>query len=203
VRDTWRSAETRVVQVPDVYQVLTPEVRGALIEGLEARQRLRETDTTLTAPMTAVAAATQLKKPALLYAVREFETPETRRRLIIPLLHVPTEIQQIEPPPIIAYPSNTPERTPQYETPLLTTTTPPPTYTVTTPTYTPVSSITVPKISEVPTMDVPTVPTPDTVPVPPPLPPMWWRLLPPDAVAGGSEGAYRVQEGKKQILALA
>ncbi len=74
---------------------------------------------------------------------------------------------------------------------------------VPTPTYTPVPPVTVSKISEVPTVDVQPVPTYNPVPQPKPLPPGWWRLLPPWEVAGGSEGAYRVQEGKRQILALA
>ena len=70
------------------------------------------------------------------------------------------------------------------------------------PTYMPV---TVPKISEVPTVDVPTVPTYETSPVPQPtpLPRRWWRLLPPWKVTDGSEGAYKVHAGKRQILALA
>jgi hypothetical protein len=64
---------------------------------------------------------------------------------------------------------------------------------------------TVPKISEVPTVDVLTVPTYDKHPTlqPTSLPPGWWRLLPPWEVAGGGEGAYNVQAGKRQILALA
>jgi polyhydroxyalkanoate synthesis regulator phasin len=202
VKDSWQSAETWVVQVPDVYQVLTPEVRSALIETLETRQRPKETGATTTAPMTTVAAATQLRKPELLYTVtvKEFETPETRQRLIIPLSHIPTEIPELAPKFPIPDTSGTPKYTPQYESPPLTTTTTLPTYTVTTPTYPP---ITVPKISEIPTVGVQPAPTPDTVPQPTPLPPGWWRLLPPDSVAEGNEGAYKVQEGKKQVLALA
>jgi hypothetical protein len=153
--------------------------------------------------MTAVAAATQLKKPTQLYAVstREVETPKRRRRIIPPPMHIPTEIQ--EPAQTFPIPDTlkTTKYTPQYEPVSFTTTTPPPTAEVPTPpAYTPV---TVPKISEVPTVDVPTVPPYDVTPVPQPLPPGWWRFLPPDAFAGGSEGAYKVQSGKKQILALA
>jgi hypothetical protein len=217
---------------------LTPEVRSALVEGLETRQRLKESDATLIGATTAVAAAAQLKKPELLYAVREFETPETRRRRIIPPLHMPT--LQVESPFTVKPPyeiPKSPEYEPKYNLPSLTTTTPPPmaevpppptytpvptvsiydvptygvpptsTYTYEVPpmlTYTPVPPTTVPQISEVPLLEVPTVPTPDTVPEPQPLPPGWWRLLPPGMFAeDAKEGAYRVQEGKRQILALA
>jgi len=184
--------------------LLTSEVRSALVEGLETRQRLKEADATLMAPMTATATAVQLRKPELLYAVRELELPERRRRTVIPLIHVPTtEVQKLEFPFPGTDTPNIPARTPQYKTPLLTTTTTPTTSEVVTPTYTP---ITVPKISEVPTLDVPTVPTYDTYPMPQPepLPSGWWRRLPPSLFTEDSkEGAYRVQAGKRQILVLA
>jgi hypothetical protein len=186
--------------------LLAPEVRSALVEGLETR--LKEADVTMTSPMTAATTAVKLRKPELLYAVRELELPKRRRRRIIPLI---PPILQVEPPrdiePWVSTPE-IPERTPQYEVPTVPMSTTPTTADVPPPpTYTPV---TVPKISEVPAVDVPTVPTYDTptydtypTPQPEPLPPGWWRLLPPDAVASGSEGAYKVQAGKKQILALA
>jgi len=214
------------VRPAEVRQVLTPEVRSALLEGLEERQRLGESDATLTSPMTAVAAATRLRKPTVLYVVRELELepPEKRRRPIIPVVpQIPTETPHLAPPSVTPDTLRT-EGVPEYNPPLLATTTPPPTADVPPPpTYTP----TVPQISEVPPLYVPTTPPPGEVPnvpplyvpttpppgevpnVPPPeepprLPPGWWRLLPPDAVMNDSrEGAYKVQAGKRQILVLA
>ena len=60
----------------------------------------------------------------------------------------------------------------------------------------------------VPTLDMVWVPTPTVKPIPAPepapLPPWWWRFVPPDLFGvGGRQGAYRVQSGRKQVLALA
>jgi hypothetical protein len=203
--------ETRVLELAEVRQILTPEVRGALIEGLETRQKLGEAEALpgimLTPEVRQILAQAQEVRrrlaeiDAALKLLLRRKQPKKERRPAIPLM---PPILQTEPPQYVEPSTNALEPfgdISKYNPPLLTTATPPPTYTVTTPTYTPA---TVPKISEVPTVDVPTVPTPDTVPVPPPLPPGWWRLLPPDAVAENSrEGAYKVQTGKKQILALA
>jgi hypothetical protein len=179
-------------------------MRSALVEGLEIRQR--GADAALTKTRTAETAAVRLRKPELLYAVSasEEEAPK-RRKLIIPpmppILQAETPTQYAKPP------TYTPEPLGdilKYNPPAyLTTTATPTTADVPSPpAYTPVA---VPKISEVPAVDVPTVPTSYTYPTPQPspLPPGWWRLLPPDAVADGSKGAYEVQAGKKQILALA
>jgi hypothetical protein len=61
-------------------------------------------------------------------------------------------------------------------------------------------------VHPIPILDITWVPTPTVGPisVPEPLPPWWWRLFPPDAFAGGGrQGAYRVQSGRRQLLALA
>ena len=56
-----------------------------------------------------------------------------------------------------------------------------------------------------PTYDVPTVSVYDEDKYPKPLPRGWWHLLPPHIffTDRASEGVYNVQEGKRQILALA
>jgi hypothetical protein len=48
-----------------------------------------------------------------------------------------------------------------------------------------------------------TVPPNETTPPPESLPPGWWWLIPPNMSTEDKEGAYNVQEGKRQILALA
>jgi len=149
------------------------------------------------------AAAIRLRKPSPLHAVGELEVPKTKQRLIIvPPLKVPTEMQEVAMPlPMTS--TLKMENVSQYKTPSLTATTTPTTSEVATPTY---AHITVSKISDDLWRDVPTVPVYDTVPapLPMPLPPMWWRLLPPGSIAGdGREGAYKMQFGRKQVLALA
>jgi polyhydroxyalkanoate synthesis regulator phasin len=200
--DAVRPSETTTAEI---QQLLMPEIRSALVEGMETRQRLKEADVALTSPMTSAAAAVRLRKPELLYAVstREVEKPK-RRRLIIPLM---PPIMQAETPQYTEPWTKTPESfgdVLKYNLPLLTPLTTPPTADVPpTPTYTPIS---VPQISEVPTVDVPTMPTYDAYPMPQPepLPSGWWRFLPPSMFTeGAKEGAYNVQSGKKQILALA
>jgi hypothetical protein len=185
-------------------QLVTPEARSALVQALRTRAREADTTTDLTAPMTTAATAIKLKKPTTLYTItaREVEKPETRRRIIpLSLLMLQTETPQYAEPPT---------RTPEpfgdilkYSPPLLTTTATPTAANVPSPlTYPPV---TVPKIGEVPTADVPTVPSREAPPPAESLPRRWWRLLPPHIFFSDrtGEGAYRVQEGKKQILALA
>ncbi len=77
------------------------------------------------------------------------------------------------------------------------------------PTYPPVPTYDAPPIDTPwtpPSRDVPDVPPHKTTPVPQPepLPRGWWRLIPPSVFAEDTrEGAYRVQEGKRQILLLA
>jgi hypothetical protein len=162
-----------------------PEVQNALVHALKPGDAL-------------------LKSPRVVQLLLRKEPPEEERRTAIPTA---PPILQAEPPrdikPWVSTPE-TPERVSQYEpTPVPTSTTlttadvPPP------PTYTPV---TVPKISEVPTPDIRPVPTYDTYPAPQPepLPPGWWRLLPPSLFTEDSkEGAYKVQAGKRQVLLLA
>jgi hypothetical protein len=128
------------------------------------------------------------------------QAPEEERR---PFVAKPLTLQ-VEPPQYAKpwiYVLKTPERTSQYEpisvsttstTPTMATIPSPPTYT----------STTVPKISEVSAVDVPTVPTYETTPTP--LPPRWWRIIPPSVfIEDAKEGAYKVQAGKRQILLLA
>jgi polyhydroxyalkanoate synthesis regulator phasin len=199
--DAVRLAETTSA---GIQQLLTPEVRSALVEGLETRQRLKEANVALTSPMTSATAAVQLKKPMLLYALtaREVETPKRRRLVILPM---PQILQAKTPPQYVKQPTYTPESFGDILTPpLLTQPTQPTTPQINVPpppTYTPV---TVPQISEVPTPDIRPVPTYDTPPMPQPLPLGWWRLLPPSLFTeDAKEDAYEVQFGKRQILALA
>jgi polyhydroxyalkanoate synthesis regulator phasin len=154
--------------------------------------------------------AAQLEKPKLLYtALEELETtkitPKRRRRIILP---VPSPLETETPPqydePLVRTPMIS-ERVPRYKTTLVSTFTTPTTANVPSPsTYPPV---TVPRISEVPTVGVPPAPINEKSPTPRQtrLPFGWWSFLPPWKVADdrAGEGAYKVQEGKRQILALA
>ena len=133
--------------------------------------------------------------------------PPNRERKIIPTLPA----LQIEPPSTVKPPyeiPKSPEDEPKYNPPPLTTATPPPTADVPPPpAYTPVPTYEMPPVytprGGVPQPDVPKVPLLEGPP-PTPLPPGWWRLLPPSMFTEDTkEGAYRVQEGKKQILLLA
>jgi hypothetical protein len=155
-------------------------------------------------------AAAQLEKPKLSYtALEELETtkitPKRRRRIILP---VPSPLETETPPQYdkpLVYTLMISERIPRYKTTLVSTFTTPTTANVPSPsTYPPV---TVPRINEVPTVGVSPAPINEKSPTPRQtrLPFGWWRFLPPwkvaDDRAGG--GAYKVQEGKRQILALA
>jgi hypothetical protein len=130
------------------------------------------------------------------------EPSEKERRPAIPIL--PTS--HVEPPQYAKPPTYTPiipEIDLKHSPSLLTTTATPTAANVPSPlTYPPVA---VPKIGEVSTADVPTVPSREAPPPAESLPRRWWRLLPPHTFFSDrtGEGAYRVQEGKKQILALA
>jgi len=181
----------RVDAVPEI--ALTPEIRQALEWTQEAGRRLAELDALL-------------KSPRAVQLLLRREPPEEERRTTIPptLPTMQTETPHPAPPFPRTDTPKIPERATQYEpTPVPTSTTPTMADVPPPPTYTPV---TVPKISEVPTVDVPTVPTYDTYPTPQPspLPPGWWRLLPPSLFTEDSkEGAYKVQAGKRQVLLLA
>jgi len=184
-----RALEVRANAIPEA--ALAPEIRHALRQAQEFGRRLAELDALL-------------KSPRVVQLLLRKEPPEEERRTAIPLmrptLQAETPPQYTEPP---TYTPKTPEYVLQYEPTPVPTSTTPTTAEVATPTYTPV---TVPKISEVPAVDVPTVPTYETTPVPQPepLPPGWWRLLPPSLFTeDAKEGAYKVQAGKRQILALA
>jgi hypothetical protein len=204
-------------------QVLTPEVRRALVQALEVRAReadatadlaklpetaltpeLRQTIAQMQETGRKLAKIDEQLKPPRLQLLRR-EPPEKERKPAVPILQIPTETPRPTPTFPKADTLKTPERILQYEVPTVSTSTTPSTADVPfPPTYTPV---TVPKIGEVPTVDVPTVPTYETAPEPrpTPLPPGWWRLLPPSLFSAdrAGEGAYRVQEGKRQILLLA
>jgi hypothetical protein len=147
-----------------------------------------------------------LKTPHRVQPLLRRELLRKERRPIIPLK--PPVLQTEMPPqydkPLVLTPELFGD-IPRYSSPLLTTTTTPTTANVPSPsTYPPV---TVPRISEVPTVGVPPAPINEKSPTPRQtrLPFGWWRFLPPwkvaDDRAGG--GAYKVQEGKRQILALA
>ena len=185
----------RAETIPE--HALTPEIQQVFAWAQEVGRRLAELDA-------------MLKTPRAVQLLKE-EPPEKRRGLIVtPSLGRP-ETSVPSPPFPISITLKMPEFPWQYEVPTVPTSTPTPAADVPpSPTYTPVppyspTPISTPQISEVPTVDVQPVPTYDTgpMPQPEPLPPGWWRLIPPDAVAGGREGAYKVQTGKKQILALA
>jgi hypothetical protein len=197
--------------------VLTPETRIGLVQALRARAK--------TVPETALMPEIRqllewaqetglkpteisklLKTPHGVQLLLRREPSRKERRPIIPLK--PPVLQTETPPqydePLVRTPM-IPERIPRYKTTLVSTFTTPTTVNVPSPpTYTPV---TVPKISEIPTVDVPTVPTYEKSPTPRQtrLPSGWWRFLPPWKIADdrASGGAYKVQEGKRQILALA
>jgi hypothetical protein len=164
----------------------------------------------------------QLEKPKPLYKVlEEVEVPKRRRRrrrIILPFLpSLEPEIPPQDTRTWILIPK-LPEDIPKYIPPFLTTTITPLAADVPpSPTYTPLA---VPQLTtyDVPTYYVPTVSTSDVptyyVPTEPayyvptePLPYGWWRFLPPGIFfgdrTGTGDGAYKVQEGKKQILALA
>jgi len=181
-----QALEVRAEAIPEY--ALTPEIRQVLREMQLIRQKLAEINELLKTPQ------------GVMQLVRE-ELPERKQRFVIPtvLLTLQAETPQYVKPWTRTL--KTPEDEPKYSPPLLTTATTPTAVTIPSPpTYTPV---TVPKISEVPTVDVPSVPTYDTG-VYKRLPSGWWRLLPPSMfVEDAREGAYRVQEGKRQILALA
>ena len=164
----------------------------------------------------------QLEKPKPLYKVlEEVEVPKRRRRrrrIILPFLpSLEPEIPPQDTRTWIRIPE-LPEDIPKHIPPFLTTTVTPLAVDVPpSPTYTPLA---VPQLTtyDVPTYYVPTVSTSDVptyyVPTEPayyvptePLPYGWWRFLPPGIFfgdrTGTGDGAYKVQEGKKQILALA
>jgi len=144
--------------------------------------------------------------PLYTVSAREVELQKRRRRVVPPKPRVlwaeESLIKYVEP-------RTTLPRVPEINLkhpPLLATTATPNPLTVTAPTY---ATFTVPKIRRTPTYRVPTASTYSTTPPPrrpPPrrLPSGWWHLLPPRIFAdrtGG--GAYKVQGGKRQILALA
>ncbi|MFZ8811211.1 MAG: hypothetical protein ACO2PN_24285, partial [Pyrobaculum sp.] len=168
---------------------LTPELRQTLAWAQEVGRKL-------------ITLSELVKPPRALQLLKEEPTLKERRRRVVPILPA----LQIEPPqgtrPWIRTPEM-PERISQYEPMLVPTSiTPPMTYVPPMPTYTPLG---VPRLT---TYDIPTVPTPD---VPTydrytrRLPYGWWLHLPPHIFFAdrAGEGAYKVQEGKKQILALA
>jgi len=204
--------KTRAELIPEV--AMTPEIKQAVEWAREFGRKLWELGTEL--------------RPVIRPPPADKEPPDKERK-IIPTL--PT--LQVEPPSTVKPPyeiPKSPEDEPKYNPPPLTTTTapptvdvpPPPTYTpVPTyemppvytsdvpppPTYTPVPTYEMPPVYtsrvDVPPTDVPKVPLLEGPP-PTPLPHGWWRLLPPGMFAeDNKEGAYRAQEGKRQILALA
>jgi hypothetical protein len=200
----------------EVQQVLTPETRIGLVQALRARAEAVP-EATLTPELRQTLARAQgvgqrlteigklLKTSQGVVQLLKKEIPQRKRRLVIPTVpQIPTEISEPVPPfpkPDIL---KTPESDLKYSPLLLTTTVTPTTSEVPTPTYTPAPPVTVSKISEVPVVDVPTVPTYTPASQPKPLPSGWWRHIPPSMfVEDAREGAYRVQEGKRQILALA
>jgi exonuclease VII small subunit len=189
-----QALRARAEAIPE--HALAPEIRQALIQAQLVRQKLAEI-------------SELLKSPRAVQLLKEEPRLKKRRRLIaVPSLVRPETTTLIPPIPKSDIPK-TPEGDLKYNPPLLTTTTPTPTVDVPpTPTYTPL----VPQFT---TYDVPTVPTytsptyTTTTPTydryPRRLPYGWWRFLPPHMFADRrtGEGAYKVQEGKKQILALA
>jgi len=200
-----------------VREVLTPETRIGLVQALRARAK--------TVPETALMPEIRqllewaqetglkpteisklLKTPHGVQLLLRREPSRKKRRPIIPLK---PPVLQTETPPQYDKPwADTPKLfgdIPMYSSPLLTSTTTPTTANVPSPsTYPPV---TVPRISEVPTVGVPPAPINEKSPTPRQtrLPFGWWRFLPPWKVADdrADGGAYKVQEGKRQILALA
>ena len=138
------------------------------------------------------------------------KTSEDEPKYNPPLLTTPIVPPMADVPPPPTYTPTVPQisEVPPLDVPTVPTydVTPPSTYT-SVPTYktTPVNTNWV----NVPPLDVPTSEAPPPkelpdVPPPTPLPPGWWRLLPPSMFAeDNKEGAYKVQTGKKQILLLA